>query len=182
MTFWRRVIIQKWLSILCTPTEGALHPHSERASILKAALQRRRISKVLPLFKGGIVFDALHRMVRYFQTKVSSAVQIAVIVPLPYLQAVPKHSNGARVRYIRILKVLIFRRWHFKGVVFWRHFSYSKAAQYLMHSYRGCATSRRVSIARAFSTVGSSDELFPNDFGKDLLLNPKPDTNSTHGG
>jgi len=35
------------------------------------ALRRRHFSKVLCLFKGGTVFDALHQRVRYFQTKVS---------------------------------------------------------------------------------------------------------------
>jgi len=45
--------------------------------------------------------------------------------------------------------------WHFQGVAFRRHFSYSKAAQYLMHSTEGCATARRVLIiqAKAFSAV-----------------------------
>ena len=49
-----------------------------------------------------------------------------------------------------------------------RHFSYSKVAQYLMHSTEECATSRRVSIihAKAFIVVRGSDALFPNDFGR----------------
>jgi len=48
-----------------------LQPNSKNANILKAALCRRHISKALQLFKGGTVFDALHRRVHYFQTKVS---------------------------------------------------------------------------------------------------------------
>jgi len=68
--------------------------------------------------------------------------------------------------------MLIFWRRHFEGGTFWRCFIYSKAAQYLMPSTRGCAASRRVSIiqARTFSAVRVSDTLFPNDFGEVLLL------------
>jgi len=57
-------------------------------------------------------------------------------------------------------------------VTFRRHFSYSKAVQYMMHSTGGYATSRLVSIiqARAFSTVRGSDVLSPNDFRVDLLV------------
>jgi len=39
---------------------GTLHPSSKSANILKAALRSRRISKALQLFKGGLVFDAVH--------------------------------------------------------------------------------------------------------------------------
>jgi len=38
---------------------------------LKAAFRRRRIVNALQVFKGGSVFDAVHRRVRYFQTKMS---------------------------------------------------------------------------------------------------------------
>ena len=41
---------------------STLHPNSKSAHILKAALQRRRISKALWLFKGNSVFDALRRL------------------------------------------------------------------------------------------------------------------------
>jgi len=65
-----------------------------------------------------------------------------------------------------MVKMLIFWRRHFEGVTFRRHFSHSKAAEYLMHSTGGCATSRRVSIiqARAFFAVRGSDVLFRDDF------------------
>jgi len=46
-----------------------LHSNPKSANILKAALQSRRTSKALQLFKGGAVFDALHQRVRNFQTK-----------------------------------------------------------------------------------------------------------------
>jgi len=48
-----------------------------------------------------------------------------------------------------------------RSVTFRKCFSYSKAAQYLMHSTGGCATSRRVSIiqAKALSAVRGSDVL-----------------------
>jgi len=158
-----------------------LHPNSKSANILKVALQRRRISKALQLFKGGSVFDALHRRVHYFQKKVS------IIQALFKLQqsfhshtfsissnSQYKQSHALRwwVCYIQILNVQIFWMRHFKHVTFPRCFSYSKVAQYLKHSARRCATSRRVSIiqATAFSAMRGSDVLFPNDFGEDLLL------------
>jgi len=98
----------------------------------------------------------------------SGAIQTAVVVLLPYLQAL-----WWRVCYIQILTVLIFWRWHIEGIAFWRHFSYPKETQHLMHSTTGCDNSRRVSIiqVRAFSAVRGSDALFPNDFGEDLFEN-----------
>jgi len=56
-------------------------------------------------------------------------------------------------------------------MTFRRHISYSKAAQYSMHSIRGCATSRQVSIIQASAcfAMRGSDALFPNDFGEELL-------------
>jgi len=53
--------------------EGAVHPNSKSANILKAAPQRCRISKMLQLFKGGAVFDALHQRVCYFPMSVSNS-------------------------------------------------------------------------------------------------------------
>jgi len=53
--------------------EGALHPNSKSANILKAALQGHRISKALLLFRGSSVFDALHWRVCYFQTSVDNS-------------------------------------------------------------------------------------------------------------
>jgi len=54
-----------------SPMEGALHPSSKSANILKAAHQNCHILKVLQLFKGDAVFVAFHWRVCYFQTKVS---------------------------------------------------------------------------------------------------------------
>jgi len=51
--------------------EGALHPNSKNANILKAVIRKIHILKALQLFKGNSVIDALHRRVCYFQTKVS---------------------------------------------------------------------------------------------------------------
>ena len=69
------------------------------------------------------------------------------------------HQNS---KSTNILKVAL------QGVAFQKHFSYSKPAQYLMHSTEEGATSRRVLIfqAKAFSAVRGSDVLFPNDFGR----------------
>jgi len=53
--------------------EGALHPNSKSADILKATLLIRDILKVLQLFRGGSVFDALHQRVRYFKTSVDNS-------------------------------------------------------------------------------------------------------------
>jgi len=77
----------------------------------------------------------------------SGAIQIAVVVPPPYLQYIFRQSSTQalrwRVCYIQILKVLIFWRRYFEGGAFWKHFSYSKAAQYLMPSTGGCVASIR---------------------------------------
>jgi len=47
--------------------EGALRSNSKSANILKEALLRRDISKVLQLFRGGLVYDALQWSVCYIQ-------------------------------------------------------------------------------------------------------------------
>jgi len=92
----------------------------------------------------------------------STATSYSIFWQSVQVQVVPKHSSdgGCILRYIQILNVLIFWREHSKGIAFWRRFSYSKMAQYLMHS---------IIQARAFSAVRDSDVLFPNDFWEDLL-------------
>jgi len=49
------------------------------------------------------------------------------------------------------------------------HFSYSKAAKYLMHSTEECATSSVHNSGKTICCEGS-DALFPNYFGEDLFF------------
>ena len=75
---------------LISLNEVFLRATSKSANILKAALRRHHIANVLQVFKSGAVFDALHQRRATSNESVNNSgiIQIAVVIPSPYLHCI----------------------------------------------------------------------------------------------